>query len=162
RASALRTWSFRQLKCFFCRGSRHLLERLANDVVSADPLHPELWFQHQSVAEPGDGDRLDVVRGREVAAVQGGPAAAELEQREGAARAGTDLESRVRSRPRDDVDDVAAEALADVHVLDGQLHRQQRLAVDDRVELDIVLTALEPPLEDRPLVLPAGVADLQA
>src|SRR5262249_61889168 len=130
--------------------------------VPPDPLTAVLWFQHPPVAEPGDGARLDVVRGREVAAVQGGPAAAELEQREGAARAGADLESRVRSRRRDEVDDVAAEALADVHVLDGQLHREQRLAVDDRIELDLVLTALEPPLEDRPLVLPAGVADLQA
>jgi hypothetical protein len=58
-----------------------LLEHLADDVVAADPLHPELGLQHQAVPEPRHGDGLDIVRGGEVAAVQRGTAARELQQR---------------------------------------------------------------------------------
>src|SRR6185436_8228363 len=112
--------------------------------------------------EPGHGDGLDVIRRREVAAVQRGAAAGELQQRQRAAWTGADLESRARPSRADDLDDVAAEAVGDMDVLDRALHREQRLPVDHRVQLDLVLAALESPFEDRPLVVGRRIADLQA
>ena len=110
---------------------RTCLERFADDVVPADALHPELRPQHQPMSEPGHGDRLDVVGRRKVAPLQGGAAAAQLEQRQGAARAGADLQPRVRARRRDELDDVAAEALGDVDVLDREPERARARLGDE-------------------------------
>ena len=46
-----------------------------------------------------------------------------------------------------------------MHLLDGLLHLDQLVAVDDRVEVDLVGTALEPPLQDVPLVVALRIAD---
>ena len=54
----------------FGRRRRHGLQRLCDDVVRANALHPELRAQHEAVRQGGDGDRLDVVRRDEVAPVR--------------------------------------------------------------------------------------------
>ena len=54
------------------------------------------------------------------------------------ARARADGDARALARRRDEVDDVAADALVDVHLLDRALHLEQRRAVDDLIELDLV------------------------
>ena len=111
--------------------------------------------------ERGHGDPLDVLRRDEVAAEERGPAPRELEQRERAARARADLDLAARPRRGDEIDDVVADRLGHVDLLDRALHRQERLPVDDALELDVVARALETPLEHPPLVLALGIADAE-
>ena len=54
-----------------------------------------------------------------VAAVDQGPGPRALDQRDARARAGTQLDAGMVPRPRDDLDDVIGECLADVDVMDG-------------------------------------------
>jgi len=49
-----------------------------------------------------------------------------------------------------------------VHLLERALHLDERRRVDDRLELDLVLAAFEPPREHLDLVLTARVADADA
>ena len=99
-----------------------VLEDVADDVLAADPLHPQLRPQREAVRERRDGDGLHVLRRDEVAPRERRPPARELQQRERAARAGADLDARALARRGDDVDDVAADRLGDVDALDGALH----------------------------------------
>ena len=109
--------------------------------------------------ERRDGHGLHVVGENEVPPGQRCAAARELEQREGAARAGADLDARRRARRGDEIDHVEADRLRDVDVLDCPLHRDQRLCIDDPLERELVLTPLEPPVEHGDLVVAAGVPD---
>ena len=122
-----------------------LLEQLPHDVVRGEPLHPELRLQHQPVRERRDGELLHVVRRDEVATRERRLAAGRLQQRQAPARAGADRGRAARARRRDELDDVAADSLADVHLLDRRLELEQRRRVDHGLELDLVLAPLEPP-----------------
>ena len=84
------------------------------------------------------GDRLDVVRDDEVAAVERRPRTRELEDRERPARARPDLDAPGLPRRADDVDDVAADGSETWTSSSARCIATQRLAVDDRVELDVV------------------------
>src|SRR4029079_19013059 len=94
-----------------------------------------------------------------VAAVERGPGAGELEDRQRPARARPDLDARgVAGRP-DDVDDVVADALGDVDVLERLLHRAQLRVVAHLVENHLVLAAVAPLLKDPELVVARRIAD---
>ena len=112
------------------RRRRHAVEHLADDVLGGDPLHPQLGAQHEAMCERGNGDGLHVVRKHEVAALQRGAAARELEESEASARARTDRGALRRPRRGDDVDAVLADADRDMNALDRLLHRDQGRAVD--------------------------------
>ena len=77
---------------------------------AGEPLHPELRPQHQPVRERGHGDRLDVVRGDEVAARRARPCSARASAAARLPRglAPTAVEPLV-ARRRDELDDVAAD-----------------------------------------------------
>src|SRR6266550_183059 len=105
-----------------------MLERLADDVLRADPLHPQLRLQRQAVCQRRYGNPLHVVRRREIAALERGATAGELQQREGPTWTGADLEPLTRASRAHQLDDVAAERVGDVHFLDRPLHLEQRLA----------------------------------
>ncbi len=111
--------------------------------------------------ERWDRDALDVFRRDEVTPEERSAAARELEQRERAARARADLDLAARSRRGDEVDDVVADRLGHVDLLDRALHPQQRLPVDDALELDLVASALDAALEHPPLVLAFRIADAE-
>ena len=114
------------------------------------------------MGERGDGDRLHVVRGDEVAPGERGAAAGELEQGEAAARARADGEARARAGRRDEGDDVAADRGIDVDELDGRLHREQRLPVDHLGQRQVVLAALDPARQHLPLGVRARIAEARA
>ena len=144
------------------RRRRHLLQQLGHHLVASDLLQPQLGRERQPVRQRGHRDRLHVLRRHIRAALQHRLPARELEQREPAARAGADLDTRVVARrahkPRDVVDD----RLRDVHQLERALHLHQRRRVDHRRDLDLVRRPLDPLLEQLALVLERRVADPRA
>ena len=114
------------------------------------------------MCERGNGHGLHVVGRHVVAPVERCTATRELEQRERATRRRADL-NRLRVSGRgDDVDHVEADRLRDVDLLDRSLHLEQRLPVDERLQLDLVLTALGAVDEHQPLVLAGRIADRHA
>ena len=96
------------------------------------------------MCERGDRDGLDVVGEDEVASTERCLAAGQLEQRQAPARAGAHGGALGPPRCLHEIDAVAAHALGDVHRLERALHLEQRLAVDDRTELDLVRLPLDP------------------
>jgi hypothetical protein len=108
------------------------------------------------------GDGLDVVGGDEVASGEHGPAARQLQQRQRAARARAHGDSRALAGRGDEVDDVEADRLRYVHVLDRVLHGAQLGRIDHGPELDLVLPSLEPAREQVGLVLAGRIADRHA
>ena len=92
-------------------------------------------------------DLLYVVRRDEVAPVKSGLRARQLEQRQRPAWAGADLDLGAFARRGHEVDGVTEDGGVGVHLLNCALHRQQLVAVDDCVQLDLVLAALQAPRE---------------
>ncbi len=111
------------------------------------------------MGERGNRHALHVVGRHEVPAAERRLAARELEERERASRARADEDARALAGRRDELHDVAAHARVDVNLLDDALHLEQRRAVDDLPQLDLVGTPVEPPLEHLPLVVRRRVAE---
>ena len=144
------------------RGVGTRLEHLPDDVLGRDALHPQLRAEYEPVRERRHGDGLDVVRDDEVASLERGSTACELEEREAPARARAHRAARRGARRDHEVDAVFADALGDVHALDGTLHRQQRLAVDDRAQLGVVGRAVDATGEHVHLSLAARIPERRA
>ena len=108
------------------------------------------------------GHALDVLGGREVAVVEHRRRARQLEHREHAARRGTHLGAVVLPRGARQIDDVLADRLAHVHLLEGALHRQQVLMGHHRLQGYGVLLALLAAQQDLQLLLGVRVADADA
>jgi hypothetical protein len=108
------------------------------------------------------GDGLHILRRDEIAPVQQRLRARELEQRQCAARARTDLGALARARRGDEIDDVVADGRRDMNLLERALQLEQPVAIRHRAELLLVHSTLDTLLEHRPLVVAPGIADAQS
>src|SRR5690348_7446281 len=96
-------------------GHRHHAEHFFEDGGGGDATHTGGRRDDDAVAEGGPDERLDVVGLDEIAATQRGEGLGGVEESEGAARAGAEVDVLVAAGGGDDGDDVFANLALDAH-----------------------------------------------
>ena len=108
-------------------GTGTTAEDISNDNAAIDIFDPRRGIDDDPVRERRLGKHLDVVRGHEVASMQGGPGARGVVEGQRASGRGSQVDVVVPAGRLDQVDDVLADRRGDVNLLDRGLRAQEIL-----------------------------------